>query len=107
MKRCVLTAEKLCNDCGACDDRCELDPGKVCDNCFRCLETDGRSYAEVALGGVMPGEPDPIAALFSLRPDLESGDFLLDSDGSWREGPAIHARTLLHMRARRSRKRNG
>ncbi|MDP3447870.1 MAG: hypothetical protein Q8S22_07410 [Eubacteriales bacterium] len=52
MKRCILQADKVCNDCGACDERCELDPNKICDNCFRCLDQDARAFAEISISGV-------------------------------------------------------
>lgn len=103
VKQTDLTAGKGCG-CGECDDRCELDPSKICDNCFRCLDAGRRPYAEIPIGGVLLDDSDPIAALFSLRPDLESGDFLLDSDGGWREEPLIFARTLPRAHASRKRR---
>ena len=44
---------------GDLDDRCDLDPSKTCDNCFRCLEMDGRDYAEIPIGRILLGEDDP------------------------------------------------
>ncbi|MCE5189269.1 MAG: hypothetical protein LLF75_08820 [Eubacteriales bacterium] len=94
MKQCVLHPEKICNDCGECDDRCELDPQKICDNCFRCLESDTRTYAEIPVSGVYfdddfspeADRPQPI--------DFEDG-FVLDSNDAWKEeGAFTSIRTL-------------
>lgn len=38
--KCVYNKEKVCNDCGMCDEYCELDPNKKCDNCEKCLNFD-------------------------------------------------------------------
>ncbi|MBQ3597033.1 MAG: hypothetical protein II988_04370 [Clostridia bacterium] len=38
--KCVYNKEKVCNDCGMCDEFCELDPNKKCDNCEKCLNFD-------------------------------------------------------------------
>lgn len=54
MKKCVLE-DKICIDCGRCEDRCQLDPQKVCNNCFRCLgidEIEGNAYANIPISGV-------------------------------------------------------
>ncbi|MEG1523585.1 MAG: hypothetical protein RRZ24_07785 [Clostridia bacterium] len=63
MKRCILE-EKICDNCGHCDDRCELDPQKICDNCFRCLdEMVAQPYIDIPISGVyteddfIPDEP--------------------------------------------------
>ena len=46
------------NENGNLDDRCDLDPSKTCDNCFRCLELDGRDYAEIPIDRILLGEDD-------------------------------------------------
>lgn len=56
MKRCTLEAEKICNNCGTCDDRCELDPQKICDNCFACLEVDDQAYYEIPISRIYTEE---------------------------------------------------
>ena len=43
-KKCLLDAEKLCNDCGECD-KCDYDENKICDNCGKCLGLDAESRA--------------------------------------------------------------
>lgn len=103
MKRCVLHAEKVCNDCDECLDRCELDPQKVCDNCFRCLEEDARPFAEIPISGVFfdddfsPEEERPLSF------DLEDG-FLLDSDASWKDA-LTEVKTLPKTYGARPRRR--
>lgn len=52
MKKCILNENKICNNCGDCDDRCSLDPRKVCDNCFKCLDSLEQDYAEIKIDGV-------------------------------------------------------
>ncbi len=105
MKQCVLHPEKICDDCGECNDRCILDPNKICDNCFKCLETDKRPYAEIPISGVYmddeysPGPESPFA------PDLEDGDYVLDSDESWKEGLRLKVRTLPGAYASRAKRR--
>lgn len=56
MKHCTLEAEKICNDCGACDDRCELDPAKICDNCFACLEEGEQEYYQIPISCIYTDE---------------------------------------------------
>lgn len=51
MKKCVL-AERECNNCGACEDRCEFDPNKICDNCFKCLDLPEGEYMDIPIAGV-------------------------------------------------------
>ena len=54
MKHCILGLREECNNCGACEDRCQLDPTKVCDNCFRCIDTDNDpAYATIAIEDVL------------------------------------------------------
>ena len=81
MKKCVLDAQKTCDNCGLCD-RCDLDPSKICDNCFKCLDGDRREYAKIEITDVLPhagdGQPEdslPLelewnAADFRGRPDV-------------------------------------
>ena len=106
MKRCVLHAEKICNDCRECDDRCELDPQKVCDNCFRCLETDTRPYLDIPISGVF--FEDDYSPEGDMSSAVEFDDaYVLDSDESWKDGPLVNVRTLPYRyyasRAKRKR----
>ena len=74
MKKCILE-DKLCTNCGQCDDRCELDPTKICDNCFRCLEIDDRAYIEIPISGVYTGEdyvPDDPRMDVAPRPHIHA-----------------------------------
>ena len=103
MKRCVLQADKVCNDCGACDDRCELDPNKICDNCFRCLDEDTRAYAEIPISGVYlvddyvkEREEEPLAA--------DEEGFVPDLFDDWKEEPLLEAKTLPMTYGARVRK---
>ena len=93
MKRCVLHAEKICNDCGECDDRCELDPQKVCDNCFRCLETDTQPYFDIPISGVF--FEDDYSPEGEKMSDVDFDDaYVLDSDESWKDGALFAVKTL-------------
>ena len=95
MKKCILQADKVCNDCGTCDDRCELDPTKICDNCFRCLDQDTRAFAEIPISGVyidddyVPEREDDEA----LEVDLEEG-FVPDLSDDWKAEELVEAKTL-------------
>lgn len=107
MKRCVLHAEKVCNDCGECDDRCELDPQKICDNCFRCLETDTREFAQIPISGVFFDDDFSPERAQSTSVDFEDG-YVLDSDESWKDGATLSVRTLpmtYGVRVRRAHKK--
>lgn len=93
MKRCILQSDKVCNDCGACDDRCELDPTKICDNCFRCLDEGIPAFQQIPISGVyldvdfMPErEAQPTV-------DLEDG-FVPDLYDDWKDEEIVHAKTL-------------
>ena len=93
MKRCVLQADKVCNDCGTCDDRCELDPNKICDNCFRCLDEDTRAFAEIPISGVFLGD--------DYIEEREEGPFAADEDGfvpdlynDWKAEALLETKTL-------------
>jgi len=106
VKQCVLHADKICDDCGECDDRCMLDPQKICDNCFKCLETGAKPYAEIKIDGVyLDGEPAKTEEESPAAPDLEGG-YILDSDEDWREGLHIRVRTLKRVSASRARRRH-
>ena len=93
MKRCILQNDKVCNDCGACDDRCELDPNKVCDNCFRCLDGDTRAFAEIPISGVyldddfVPGREEESAE------EPEEG-YVPDLLTDWKDEELVEAKTL-------------
>lgn len=111
MKRCVLHAEKICNDCGECDDRCELDPQKICDNCFRCLESDARPFAEIPISGVFfDDDYSPEGERLSAVDFNDS--YVLDSDERWKGGPLVAVKTLpesayaSRVRRRHRRDRN-
>ncbi len=93
MKRCVLQSDKVCNDCGACDDRCQLDPNKICDNCFRCLEEDTRAFANIPISGVFFDGDYSGERGDRFSQDFEDG-FMLDSDESWKDAPLFTVRTL-------------
>lgn len=93
MKRCILYAEKFCNDCGECDDRCELDPQKICDNCFRCLETDARPYLDIPISGVFLEDDFSPEGERTPNADLDES-YVLDSDDSWRDEPLFIVKTL-------------
>ena len=105
MKRCVLHPEKVCNDCGECDDRCELDPQKICDNCFRCLEEDSRAFAEIPVSGVFFDDDFSQEREEAVSVDFDDG-FVLDSDNAWKDGPLFRARTLPMTYGVRVRRRH-
>lgn len=103
MKRCVLHPDKVCNDCGECDDRCELDPQKICDNCFKCLESDARQFAEIPVSGVFFED--------EFSPEKEKGgmvdfeeDYVMDLDESWKESARFHYKTLPKTHGVRKRR---
>ena len=104
VKQCVLHPEKKCNDCGECDDRCMLDPNKICDNCFQCLDGDKRAFAEIPISGVFFEEEYSPERENLLTMDPEDG-YVLDSDGSWKEGLCLHVRTLRGAYASRAKRR--
>ena len=104
MKRCVLHADKVCNDCGECDDRCELDPQKICDNCFKCLEADTRHYAEMPIAGVF-FEDDFSPEKEGHGTEVLGEGYVLDSDESWKESPAFCCKTLPLTHGVRKRRR--
>lgn len=99
--------DKICDNCGECENRCQLDPQKICDNCFKCLEIDAKPYAEIKISGVYlddhvpdtEDEEDSPAA-----PDLEGGKYILDSDETWREETRIHVKTMKHASASRPKR---
>ena len=93
MKRCVLQADKICNDCGVCDDRCELDPSKICDNCFRCLDGDDRAFAQIPIAGVYLGDDFVPERETTPSVDLEDG-FVPDLYDDWKEDPVVEPKTL-------------
>ena len=35
--KCILH-DRICNDCGECDEWCDLNPQKRCDSCGKCIE---------------------------------------------------------------------
>lgn len=51
-KKCILREDKLCDDCGACDDLCDLDPTKICDNCMKCVFT-GADYNAIEIDEII------------------------------------------------------
>ncbi len=95
MKRCILQADKVCNDCGECDDRCELDPTKICDNCFRCLDEDTRAFAEIPITGVFLDDDyvEEREALVSDSASLDEG-FVPDLYDDWKNETLLEAKTL-------------
>lgn len=103
MKRCILHTDRVCNDCGECDDRCEFDPTKVCDNCFRCLESDARQFAEIPISGVFFENDFSPERAGEASPDLEDG-YVLDSDESWKESSGLCYKTLSHTYGARLRR---
>ena len=108
MKRCILQSDKVCNDCGTCDDRCELDPNKICDNCFRCLDEGIEAFAQIPISGVFldddfvperEAEPEEV--------DLDDG-FVPDLFDDWKNEEIVQAKTLpmtFGVRVRRSHNR--
>ena len=105
MKQCVLHAEKTCDNCGECDDRCELDPQKICDNCFRCLEIEEKPFAEIPIAGVYLEDdftPDPV---IPVMPDLDE-EPVLDTDDSWREEFRLGISTLNNASGSRAKRRH-
>ena len=93
MKRCVLHAEKVCNDCGECDDRCELDPQKICDNCFRCLDETTEAYAKIPISGVYLDDdfcPEPDEAFSDDSEEV----YILDTDEDWKQENSWQVKTL-------------
>ena len=105
MKRCVLHADQVCNECGECDDRCELDPQKICDNCFRCLEQDTRAFADIPISGVFFDDEFSREREGRVLSDLEDG-YVIDSDVGWKEGALFHVRTLPMTYGSRVRRGN-
>ena len=106
MKRCVLHAEKVCNECGECDDRCELDPQKICDNCFRCLDSNTRPFAEIPISGVFFDDDfssEREEEDYSIN--LEDG-FVPDADSSWKDGPFLEKKTLPLAYASRAKRKH-
>ena len=106
LKRCVLHADKVCNECGECDDRCELDPQKICDNCFRCLDSNTKPYAEIPISGVFFEDdfsPEGAEAFYSVN--LEDG-FVPDTDDSWKDGPLLEKKTLPYAYASRAKRKH-
>lgn len=93
MKRCILHADQVCNDCGECDDRCELDPQKICDNCFRCLDEDARAFADIPISGVYFEDDFSREGEEQASVDYDDG-FVLDSEDSWKDESLIHVKTL-------------
>ena len=93
MKRCILHSDRVCNDCGECDDRCELDPQKICDNCFRCLDADEQAFAQIPISGVFFDDDFSPEGRAASTVDFEEG-FVLDSDESWMDDALMHIRTL-------------
>lgn len=103
MKRCVLQADKICNDCGECDERCELDPNKICDNCFRCLDENATEFADIPIAGVY-FDDDFSPEREGATPDDVEG-YVLDSDDAWMDGELFQVKTLpmtYGVRVRRS-----
>ena len=93
MKRCVLHVDKVCNDCGECDDRCELNPQKICDNCFRCLDAMTAGYANIPISGVYLDDdfsPEP-EGMFSEEIEDE---YVLDADEDWKRSDLWSVKTL-------------
>ena len=93
MKYCILQADKVCNDCGTCDDRCELDPNKICDNCFRCLDDDTRAFAQIPISGVFFGDDYVSEREDSPSVDPEEG-FVPDLYDDWQDEPLVETKTL-------------
>lgn len=56
-KRCLLEAEKYCDDCGDCM-RCDLNPDKLCDNCMKCIDS-GADYNAIEIDEIVDGEAYP------------------------------------------------
>ena len=93
MKRCVLHVDKVCNDCGECDDRCELNPQKICDNCFRCLDAMTEGYANIPISRVYLDDdfsPEP-EGMFS---DEIEDEYVLDTDEDWKTSNLWSVKTL-------------
>ena len=107
MKRCILQSDKVCNDCGACDDRCELDPNKICDNCFRCLDEDMPAFAEIPISGVFFDDDFTEEREEAISTDDEDG---LEPDlfDEWKNETIVDAKTLpmaFGERVRRTHKK--
>jgi hypothetical protein len=94
MKRCILHAEKVCNDCGECDDRCELDPNKICDNCFRCLDEGTPAYAEIPISGVYLSDEYSPEREEAVRANSDDDGFVPDLDEDWKIEESVQAKTL-------------
>lgn len=76
-KKCVLDANRLCDECGRGDDLCDLDPTKVCDNCMKCVYADRdekSDYAQILIDAVYEngsGPEDDTDAAFGTGEGLE------------------------------------
>ena len=53
-KKCIFE-DKLCTDCGQCDDICDLDPNKFCDSCGECIELEG-DFTEIKITKIIKEE---------------------------------------------------
>jgi hypothetical protein len=109
LKRCVLQADKVCNDCGTCDDRCELDPNKICDNCFRCLDEGIEAFAQIPISGVFLD--DDFVPEQEAEPEEDDPDdgFVPDLYDDWKDEDIVHAQTLpmtYGARVRRAHQRH-
>lgn len=108
MKRCILQTDKVCNDCGTCDDRCELDPNKICDNCFRCLDEGIEAFAQIPISGVfLDDDFVPEREAEQEEADLDDG-FVPDLFDDWKDEEIVQAKTLpmtFGVRVRRSHNR--
>jgi hypothetical protein len=109
MKRCILQADKVCNDCGACDDRCELDPAKICDNCFRCLDEGIEAFAQIPISGVFLDDDFVPEREGEEQEEVDLDDgFIPDLYDDWKDEEIVHAKTLpmtFGVRVRRSHNR--
>ena len=56
-KKCILE-DKICFDCGKCDDICDLDPNKICDSCGKCIDTNGNDYRAITITEIIEDEEE-------------------------------------------------
>lgn len=73
MRICVLDENKVCDECGACN-QCDLDPNKVCDNCCRCIDGEEMDFAQITIADVLTKDVDEYLDAYYDDADGESSE---------------------------------
>lgn len=74
MKECVLTEDKICNNCGECF-KCDVDPSKICDNCGACIGLDA-DYRAIEVTEILWQQEGPETSKPALKPFKSPGKSL-------------------------------